>query len=97
MLEKQTRQASDLASTTRILVSIVDLCNKVKDYDAMGEQLVAMSKRHGQLKDATTKMVQSVAAILDSVDLETRIRLIEKIRLVTEGKVGGKHLYVRSL
>jgi 26S proteasome regulatory subunit N5 len=48
-----------------------------------------LSKKHGQLKQAITKMVQVVMSFLDDTpDMETKLRLIETLRTVTEGKVG---------
>ena len=53
-------QASDLASTSRILVAIVTLCKDAGDWSLLNEQVLLLSKKHGQLKQATTKMVQVV-------------------------------------
>jgi 26S proteasome regulatory subunit N5 len=47
-----------------------------------------LSKKHGQLKQATTKMVQVVMAFLDETpDLDTKLSIIETLRTVTEGKI----------
>ncbi|KAI2474492.1 26S proteasome non-ATPase regulatory protein [Pyrenophora tritici-repentis] len=55
-LEKQTRQASDLASTSRVIIAIVTIAKNAKDWNLMNEQVLLLSKKHGQLKQATTKM-----------------------------------------
>ena len=56
----------------------------------MNEQVLLLSKKHGQLKQATTKMVQTVMGFLDDTpNLETKLSVIETLRTVTEGKVGG--------
>ncbi|KAF4993814.1 hypothetical protein FGRMN_6213 [Fusarium graminum] len=87
-LEKQTRQASDLASTSRVLVAIVTLCKNAGDWDLMNEQTLVMSKKHSQLKQAITKMVQTVMTFLDDTpSLETKLSVIETLRTVTEGKI----------
>ncbi|KAM0344064.1 hypothetical protein ACHAPU_007967 [Fusarium lateritium] len=87
-LEKQTRQASDLASTSRVLVTIVTLCKNAGDWDLMNEQTLVMSKKHSQLKQAITKMVQTVMTFLDDTpSLETKLSVIETLRTVTEGKI----------
>lgn len=53
-----------------------------------------MSKKHGQLKQATTKMVQVVMGFLDRAPkLETKMSTIETLRTVTEGKV--RHIVTR--
>lgn len=56
----------------------------------MNEQVLLLSKKHGQLKQATTKMVQVVMKFLDDTpNTETKLSVIETLRTVTEGKVGG--------
>ncbi|PNY23072.1 26S proteasome non-ATPase regulatory subunit 12 [Tolypocladium capitatum] len=87
-LEKQTRQASDLASTSRVLVAIVTLCKNGGDWSLMNDQTLVLSKKHSQLKQAITKMVQTVVGFLDETpDLKTRLSVIETLRTVTEGKI----------
>ncbi|KAG9629895.1 PCI-domain-containing protein, partial [Aureobasidium melanogenum] len=87
-LEKQTRQASDLPSTSRLIVAIVTICKEAKDWPLLNEQIQLLSKKHGQLKQAITKMVQvSMAFIDDTPNLETKLSLIETLRTVTEGKI----------
>ena len=54
----------------------------------MNEQVLLLSKKHGQLKQATTKMVQVVMGFLDETpNMETKMSVIETLRTVTEGKV----------
>ncbi|KAF8419648.1 PCI domain-containing protein [Tirmania nivea] len=87
-LEKQTRQASDLASTSQLLVSLVTLCKESGDWKLMNEHVQILSKKHGQLKQAITKMVQTVMGFLDETpDMETKLSVIETLRTVTEGKI----------
>ncbi|KAK3994974.1 PCI domain-containing protein [Cladorrhinum sp. PSN332] len=88
VLEKQTRQASDLASTSRILVAIVTLCKDAGDWALLNDQTLVLSKKHGQLKQAITKMVQTVMGFLEQTpNLEVKLSLIETLRTVTEGKI----------
>ncbi|KAF2405236.1 26S proteasome non-ATPase-like protein regulatory subunit 12 [Trichodelitschia bisporula] len=87
-LEKQTRQASDLPSTSRLLIGIVTICKEVGDWNLLNEQVLLLSKKHGQLKQAVTKMVQTVMGFLDRTpNLETKLSVIETLRTVTEGKI----------
>jgi 26S proteasome regulatory subunit N5 len=87
-LEKQTRQASDLASTTRILIAIVTLCKDADDFSLLNDQVLVLSKKHGQLKQAITKMVQTVMSYLDQTpSTEVKLSVIETLRTVTEGKI----------
>ncbi|MCJ1341281.1 hypothetical protein MMC09_006577 [Bachmanniomyces sp. S44760] len=87
-LEKSTRQASDLASTSRLLVAIVRICKESEDWGLLNEQVLLLSKKHGQLKQATTKMVQEVMTFIDDTpDADTKLSVIETLRTVTEGKI----------
>lgn len=81
-------QASDLASTSRILIAIVTICKDSGDWGLLNEQVLLLSKKHGQLKQATTKMVQVVMSfITEAMDAEKKLSVIETLRTVTEGKV----------
>ena len=54
----------------------------------LNEQVLLLSKKHGQLKQAITKMVQVVMSFLDETpNLDTKLSVIEALRTVTEGKV----------
>jgi 26S proteasome regulatory subunit N5 len=92
-LEKQTRQASDAISTKRILVQVVQICAQSNEWDALNDNILAFSKKHGQLKAASQGMVAEAWGILKRKDwagegkLEQRGNLIETLRVVTEGKV----------
>ena len=47
-----------------------------------------LSKKHGQLKQAITKMVQVTMDFIDETpNLDTKMALIETLRTVTEGKI----------
>nr|CAG8619081.1 10029_t:CDS:2 [Entrophospora candida] len=79
-LEKQTRQAADLASSTRVLVHIVKLCYQARDWKLLNEYVILLSKKHGQLKQAITKMVQEVMTYLDDTpDKPTKLELIDTL------------------
>ncbi|OQV01398.1 PCI domain-containing protein [Cladophialophora immunda] len=88
LLEKQARQSSDLATTSRCLVTIVALCKEAGDWSLLNEQVLLLSKKHGQLKQAITNMVQAVMGFLDDTpNLDTKLSVIEALRTVTEGKI----------
>ena len=54
----------------------------------MNDQTLVFSKKHSQLKQAITKMVQTVVDFLDETpDLKTKLSVIETLRTVTEGKI----------
>ncbi|KAI7807403.1 26S proteasome non-ATPase regulatory subunit 12 [Triplophysa rosa] len=87
-LEKQTRTASDMVSTSKILVAIARMCYEAKDWDALNENIMLLSKRRSQLKQAVAKMVQECYTYVDAVsDLTIKLRLIDTLRTVTAGKI----------
>lgn len=54
----------------------------------MNEQMQLLSKKHGQLKQAVTAMIQeAIKGLDDAPDLDTKVKTIENIRTVTEGKI----------
>ncbi|KAK4235843.1 PCI domain-containing protein [Achaetomium macrosporum] len=88
VLEKQARQASDLATTSRVLITIVTICKNAGDWGLLNDQTLVLSKKHGQLKQAITKMVQTIMGFLDQTpNMETKLSVIETLRTVTEGKI----------
>lgn len=87
-LEKQTRTGADMASTARILVTVVQICFEAKNWTALNDHIVLLSKRRSQLKQAVVKMVQECCTYVDKTpDKETKIKLIETLRSITEGKI----------
>lgn len=87
-LEKQARQASDLPTTSRLLVTIVTLSKNSGDWNLLNDQVLLLSKKHGQLKQAITKMVQVVMGFLDETpNLDVKLSVIQTLRTVTEGKI----------
>lgn len=93
VLEKQTRQASDLPSSQRVIASIVKTLADHNDWDYLNEIMVVLSKKHGQLKTAIQGMIKLVIESLlclneqDKRQLETKIKLIETVRSVTDKKI----------
>jgi len=87
-LEKQTRTGADMVSTGRVLVAIVQICFEAKNWTALNEHIVLLTKRRSQLKQAVTKMVQECCEYVDKMpSKETQLKLIDTLRTVTEGKI----------
>ena len=87
-------QAADAISTGRILECIVELCIQASDWSKLNEYLLVMSKKRGQLKQATTKMVQQACQAIDQTpDKKTKIGLIDTLRTVTAGKVRKSYYF----
>lgn len=71
-------------------MKIVTICKDSGDWNLLNEQVLLLSKKHGQLKQAITKMVQVVMGFIDETpSSETKMSVIETLRTVTEGKVSS--------
>ncbi|CCM04205.1 uncharacterized protein FIBRA_06371 [Fibroporia radiculosa] len=90
-LEKQTRNASDAASTTRLVRAICEICYEARDYALLNSSINNLSKKHGQLKASTQAIVEQAMGWLDDIRKregdEKWLELIETLRTVTEGKI----------
>lgn len=82
-------------------MTIVTICKNAGDWPLLNEQVQLLSKKHGQLKQAITKMVQVVMGFIDETPNEdAKLSLIETLRTVTEGKVRANrsiHNFVQKL
>ena len=89
-LEKQTRSAADMHSTSRLLVGICQLCSDAKQWDSLNEQIQSLTKRRGQFKQAVTSMVQKCCEFVEflaTTSPEEELKLIHTLRTVTAGKI----------
>jgi len=88
IMEKQTRVACDAISNGRIMVKAVQLCLESKAWPKMNDIIVVYTKKRSQLKQAVAKMIQESVTYLDKTpDMDTKLKLIETLRTVTEGKI----------
>ncbi|KAL2339423.1 hypothetical protein Fmac_007363 [Flemingia macrophylla] len=86
--EKQARLAGDVAATRNAVTDILRLCFEARAWKTLNDQIVLLSKRRGQLKQAVTAMVQQAMQYIDETpDLETRIELIKTLNSVSAGKI----------
>ncbi|XP_028395643.1 26S proteasome non-ATPase regulatory subunit 12-like [Dendronephthya gigantea] len=87
-LEKQTRLGADLASTSRLLVTIIKICFEQKEWELLNEHILILTKRRNQLKQAVTKMIQEAFTYVEQTpNKETKVKFIETLRTVTAGKI----------
>ncbi|KAI3646297.1 hypothetical protein MP228_009225 [Amoeboaphelidium protococcarum] len=88
LIEKQTRNAADMISNGKVLVEIVKLCFLGKDFKLLQEMLVSLSKKHGLIKQAVTKMVQEAYSYVSQVaDKKQKVEFINTLLEITEGKI----------
>ncbi|KAJ3670476.1 hypothetical protein LUZ60_010800 [Juncus effusus] len=86
--EKQMRLAGDVAGTRKAAIDIVELCFEAKAWKTLNDQILVLSKRRGQLKQAVTAMVQKAMQYIDETpDLDTRVELIKTLNTVSAGKI----------
>ncbi|RWR73567.1 26S proteasome non-ATPase regulatory subunit 12 A [Cinnamomum micranthum f. kanehirae] len=87
-VEKQMRLAGDVGGTKNAVIEIVKLCYEARAWKTLNDQIVLLSKRRGQLKQAVTAMVQQAMQYIDETpDIETRIELIKTLNNVSAGKI----------
>lgn len=85
-LEKRSRNAADLNSTTRLLLLAILLVRNTPspqqtDWKLLSDTVTSLSKKHGQLKMATTRMVQLVMCFLyPPVDPEEERRREQEVK-----------------
>ncbi|RDX79587.1 26S proteasome non-ATPase regulatory subunit 12-like A, partial [Mucuna pruriens] len=87
-VEKQMRLAGEVAGTRKAVTDILQLCFDARAWKTLNDQIVVLSKRRGQLKQAVTAMVQQAMQYIDETpDVETRIELIKTLNSVSAGKI----------
>jgi len=90
-VEKQTRNAGDVDSTVKVAACIVQLCFKARDFDALVQNLLMLSKRRGQMKQVVKAFVSEAMQVVNQLDDEaeadTKVNLITRLRSITEGKL----------
>ncbi|KOM40848.1 hypothetical protein LR48_Vigan04g104600 [Vigna angularis] len=86
--EKHARLAGDVAATRNAVTEILRLCFEARAWNTLNDQIVLLSKRRGQLKQAVTAMVQQAMQYIDETPhIEIRINLIETLESVCAGKI----------
>lgn len=91
-LEKSTRHAGDSASTTKLLVKIAEVAFLSADPKFIHDQLLTASKKRGQFKSATVKMIQRAIELVASpapsnTQRPDPISTMKEIISLTEGKI----------
>uniref|UniRef100_A0A5B7AJ35 PCI domain-containing protein n=1 Tax=Davidia involucrata TaxID=16924 RepID=A0A5B7AJ35_DAVIN len=87
-VEKQMRLAGEVAGTKKAATDILQLCFEARAWKTLNDQIMLLSKRRGQLKQAVTAMVQQAMQYIDETpDIETKIELIQTLNSVSAGKI----------
>ncbi|XP_059624408.1 26S proteasome non-ATPase regulatory subunit 12 homolog A-like [Cornus florida] len=87
-VEKQMRLAGDVAGTKKAATDILQLCHDARAWKTLNDQIMLLSKRRGQLKQAVTAMVQQAMQYIDETpDIDSKIELIQTLNSVSAGKI----------
>ncbi|CAI8038715.1 26S proteasome non-ATPase regulatory subunit 12 [Geodia barretti] len=87
-LEKQTRLGSDSQSTAKVLKAIVQMCFDLQEWELLNEHILLLTKKRGQFKTAVASMVEQCCRFVEQTpDLPIKLKLIDTLRTVTEGKI----------
>eukprot|EP00920_Eleutheroschizon_duboscqi_P020098 GHVT01047914.1.p1 GENE.GHVT01047914.1~~GHVT01047914.1.p1 ORF type:complete len:537 (+),score=115.78 GHVT01047914.1:365-1975(+) len=87
-LEKQTRQACDAISGSRLCCRALRLFKDSNDWPAVATHVTLLCKKRGQLKRVIADMVQLAAGWIETLkDKETKVMLIDTLSAVTDGKI----------
>lgn len=86
-LEKQTRQAEDQISTSKVAIAIIKICFEAKNYELLNQNLQILAKRRGQSRVVVQDFVKEAMNYLDLLPKEEKLKLIDNLRNITEGKM----------
>uniref|UniRef100_A0A9L0RB79 26S proteasome non-ATPase regulatory subunit 12 n=1 Tax=Equus caballus TaxID=9796 RepID=A0A9L0RB79_HORSE len=95
-LEKQTRTASDMVSTSRILVAVVKMCYEAKEWDLLNENIMLLSKRRSQLKQIyveieRARLTKTLATIKEqNGDVKEAASILQELQVETYGSMEKK-------
>jgi len=87
-LEKKTRLAADLDSTKKLGIAIVNLCRDCKAWATLNDHIELLCKRRAQFSKVVQAVIQTAYSFVeDTPDKDTKVKLIEIIRKVSDGKI----------
>lgn len=87
-LEKTARLAEDVTATKACCCAVLECCYTAGDWKLLDENIVALSKRRAQLKQAIQGFVRLAMTYVDlAPDKATKVGLIKTLQAVTEGKI----------
>ena len=81
-------QQADFVATPRYCVGIMQVLHAAGDWKGINEHIVLLSKRRAQVKAAVSDMVKEAMLYVEAQqDKDKKIKLIETLNDVTEGKI----------
>jgi len=86
--EKQTRLAADMATTSKVLECVVELCFNAQRWQYLNDNMTLLAKKRSLIKASIAKMVKKAYTYVEKTPtLDTKIALIECLREITDGKI----------
>lgn len=77
-----------MISSSRVLIAIVQICYNAQNWNYLNEYITILVKRRSQSKQAVAKMIQQCCEYVDKTPTkEIKLKLIDVLRTVTEGKI----------
>ena len=70
-----------------MLETIIDLCHQAKDFKALKENLLLLSKRRQALKQPVKSMVKKAMGWIEEYESDQKMELINTLISITDGKV----------
>lgn len=67
--EKHVRLAADVPGTRKVVLAIIQLCYEAKAWKTLNEQILLLSKRRSQLKQASVTDVPTLGLVLTCLHL----------------------------
>eukprot|EP01006_Ploeotia_vitrea_P042281 TRINITY_DN66616_c2_g1_i1.p1 TRINITY_DN66616_c2_g1~~TRINITY_DN66616_c2_g1_i1.p1 ORF type:complete len:497 (-),score=286.67 TRINITY_DN66616_c2_g1_i1:54-1508(-) len=87
-LEKRTRLAADAPSTVRVAQAIISLLRDNGKWEMLNEHVSMLCKRRAQMQKVMQAVIQQAAGYVEETpDKETKLKLIEAVRTVSDGKI----------
>jgi len=87
-LEKLTRLAGDMPSTSEILEAVVEICFEGQRWQYLNDNMTLLAKKRSLIKASISKMIKKAYTYVEKTPtLETKIALIECLRDITDGKI----------
>eukprot|EP01015_Nassula_variabilis_P009175 TRINITY_DN1726_c0_g1_i1.p1 TRINITY_DN1726_c0_g1~~TRINITY_DN1726_c0_g1_i1.p1 ORF type:complete len:431 (-),score=65.69 TRINITY_DN1726_c0_g1_i1:170-1462(-) len=94
--EKVSRQNNDHIKSAEILTQIVQIAFDLKEYEKLFQLIELLAKKRGQAKRALVDMVQLCMTFIPKIeDINTRLKLIETIKGVSDKKIFLEVEYAR--
>eukprot|EP00127_Corallochytrium_limacisporum_P003780 Clim_evm112s152 gene=Clim_evmTU112s152 len=86
--EKKCRNGGDTHSVSRVMLSVVKVAYQSGGLTKVADYVTLLTKKRGQIKQSVSKMMDEAVRLVDEAKTEEdRMKYIESLRSITEGKI----------